>query len=151
MDDYVDGVNCINIYSKAKTWLGRALSNMANTPITGQSPTGEVHVFASVEAWWYWYTTGKKHHHLKGLHGFEAKSAGRQLERVCAVTGGLFREIAVLKLRQHRNIYDAFILNSLVYVHYYDYGGKKIFPPHDITATVWNELYKDILDGRVRI
>jgi len=46
----VDGVTHVNIYSKAKTELGRWLSNFAYAPIriTGHGR------FASIEAYWYW-------------------------------------------------------------------------------------------------
>ena len=96
MSDYFDGINCINIYSKGVTELGRLLSNFARIPIHGNG-----HIFASVEAWWYWYTTGKVHHHLKNLHGFKAKEEGRKLQKVQSVTPEIFRQIAVLKLDQN--------------------------------------------------
>lgn len=149
--NFVDGVNCINIYSKGKTELGRALSNMANIPITGKGVDGTTHVFASVEAWWYWYVTGKKYHQLKILHGFAAKEEGRKLPRVANVTPEMFRQVAITKLQQHESLFWGFINNMLSYAHYYEYGGKIVPPKNDITADVWNAIHADVLNGRLKI
>ena len=142
MSDYFDGINCINIYSKGVTELGRLLSNFARIPIHGNG-----HTFASVEAWWYWYTTGKVHHHLKNLHGFKAKEEGRKLQKVQSVTPEIFRQIAVLKLDQNVWLKEMFKANTLPFVHFYEYGGKVVIPPHDITADAWNSIRISLIKG----
>ena len=73
-----EGVTHINIYSKSKLELGKLLSNFAKTPFT-HPVYGE---FASVEAFWYWLSTGKKHDSLKKLYGYKAKVEGKTFERV---------------------------------------------------------------------
>jgi len=136
---FIDSVNCINIYSNGKTYLGRALSNFARIPIHGNG-----HVFASVEAWWYWFTTGKKHHHLKKLFGYEAKKEGRKFERVYEVTREMFKRIAMDKVNQNPWLINELINSSLPFVHYYEYNGKVVFPEHDITVGVWEEIRKEL-------
>lgn len=149
--EFIDGVNCVNIYSKGRTEIGKALSNMANIPIIGTSKSGETHRFASVEAWWYWFSTGKKYHHLKNLYGFEAKQEGRKYEKVFAVTPEIFREVAIMKLTQNRHLIEPFVFNRLIYVHYYDYGGKKVFPYGDFTASTWNTIRDEVLKGKLKL
>jgi hypothetical protein len=71
----MDGLTHINIYSQAKTALGRALSNFNDNWIT--TLDGD---FASIEAYWYWL--GCQHPDkelLRPLHGAEAKRVGRDL------------------------------------------------------------------------
>ena len=131
----IDGVECINIYSKAKTQLGFCLSNFSPLAIEGGG-----HRFASVEAWWYWYETGKKHNHLKSLSGFAAKKEGRKFEKVQRVTPALFKEIALLKLEQHPALKEALKASTLPLVHYYEFNGKIVWPKVDFTAQVWTEI-----------
>ena len=135
----IDGVECINIYSKAKTQLGFQLSNFSPLAIEGGG-----HRFASVEAWWYWFETGKKHDCLKPLSGFAAKREGRKFEKVQRVTPALFKEIALLKLEQHPALKDALKASTLPLVHYYEFGGKIVWPKRDFTARVWAEIRAEL-------
>jgi hypothetical protein len=130
----IDGIDCINIYSKAKTQLGIWLSNFSPIAITGGG-----HTFASVEAWWYWFETGKKHEGLKILSGFAAKKEGRKFEKVQRVTPGLFKKIALLKLEQHQALKEALKASTLPLVHFYEYNGKTVWPK-DFTAQVCTEI-----------
>lgn len=79
MIDYnKDGIDHINIYSKAKTPLGRFLSNFAYADI--ETEDGD---FNSVEGYWYWLlcndTAGQDKEPLRSLFGFDAKNLGRKL------------------------------------------------------------------------
>jgi len=133
--EYIDGVNCINVYSQAATKLGRDLSNFAAISISG----GE-HTFASVEAWWYWYTTGKKHDQLKTLFGFAAKREGRKHPKVQDVTPALFKKVALLKLEQHPELKERLLASTLPLVHFYIFNGKQVWPKNDFTARIWSEI-----------
>lgn len=126
-----DGVTHINVYSKGKTELGRLLSNFANTPFT----YGDYGKFASVEAFWYYYLTGCKHEYLKSLHGYKAKQEGRKYaqHRVdkCGLTEEhkeVIKEAIRCKLRQNRWIVQMMKESALPFTHYYEYGGKRVYP-----------------------
>lgn len=136
----MDGVAHINIYSKAKTQLGFWLSNFS--PL-GISCGG--HHFASVEAWWYWYETGKKHDCLKSLTGFTAKKEGRKFEKVQRVTPVLFKKVALLKIEQHPALKELLMTSTLPLVHYYEFNGKRTWPTGDFTAQVWSEIRNELL------
>jgi predicted NAD-dependent protein-ADP-ribosyltransferase YbiA (DUF1768 family) len=66
-----DGVNCINVFSRGETELGRQLSNFAHFPFEFE---GEK--FQSVEGWYYWFSRGQEPI-MKFLHGSEAKKSWR--------------------------------------------------------------------------
>lgn len=84
-DPSTDGVDHINVYSRARTKAGKLLSNFAHTPIdlSGEDlPYGINGPFASIEALWYAARLRgepKAVDRLRGLHGFEAKKVGRDL------------------------------------------------------------------------
>lgn len=119
IDPKLDGVEHINIYSKGKTVLGRLLTNFAKTPFT-HALYGE---FVSVEGFWYWLSSGKKHNELRLLHGFKAKEYGKQFETVeCATFQEDVKEAIRCKLRQNRDILKMLIDSNLPLEHYYWYG-----------------------------
>lgn len=138
----VDGINCINIYSNGKTYLGRSLSNFARIPIHGNG-----HIFASLEAWWYWYETGKQHNSLKKLYGFEAKKEGRKFEKVQRVTPELFKRSAIDKINQNPWLKKEIVDSVLPFIHYYEFGGKAVYPKHDFTIAVWEEIRKELKEN----
>lgn len=74
----LDGVTHVNAYSKGNTELGRWLSNFTKAefyhPQYGR--------FTSMEGFWYWCSTGRKHTDLRNLYGYQAKLVGRGLTRV---------------------------------------------------------------------
>lgn len=85
-DSSTDGVDHINIYSRAQTNHGKLLSNFAHTPIMFTADDGLPYditgPFASIEALWYSARLRgepKAVDRLRGLHGFEAKKVGREL------------------------------------------------------------------------
>ena len=127
-----DGITHINVYSKGKTQLGRALSNFAHTPFN-HAIYGE---FASMEGFWYWISTGSKNDSLRRLYGFKAKSEGKQYPRVTIprhVFEGEIIEAAFYKLKDNPDIADMLMESTLPLTHYYAYGspgtGYKVIHP----------------------
>lgn len=115
----LDGVRHINTYSKGRTELGRLLSNFAHTPF--EHPTHGL--FESMEGYWYWCSTGKKHNVLKTLYGFDAKKAGTSFEPI--VTDSFEEDIyngLVAKLTQTPRIVEKLRTTHLPLVHYYAFG-----------------------------
>lgn len=126
-----DGITHINIYSRAKTELGRLLSNFSYSPFVFE-PYG---YFASGEAWWYWYLTGKQHDSLRYLSGFEAKVEGRKYRNDRLDILGLSNDdlevmthMLVLKVVYNPHIASLLQESTLPLVHYYSYADKIIIP-----------------------
>ncbi len=127
-----DGIDHLNIYSKAKTTLGMALSNFAHTPF--EHP--EVGHFESVEGLWYWLT--RQDENLRWLDGNEAKKYGKPLPMVKSYEAGEFRRLVTLgllsKLESHPEIKQALEASTLPLTHYYVYhfgGTEKLVTPKD--------------------
>ena len=145
-----EGVTHINIYSKSKLELGKLLSNFAKTPFT-HPVYGE---FASVEAFWYWLSTGKKHDSLKKLYGYKAKVEGKTFERV---TIDNFKEelIFVLQCKLDQNPFIGKLLSeaTLPIVHYYYYGTieepRVVVPTMNEWITKWWETKRKELQNVV--
>lgn len=146
MADYMwnpeeDGITHINIYSKGATDLGRWLTNFAHVPFT--HPTyGE---FNSIEALWYYASTGFQHEHLRELSGFNAKQVGKKIPKVGIVTDGTedSSEFASIiktgiraKLIANPKMLGALIDTHLPLAHYYVYGGKAVHAGYE-----WIVLY----------
>jgi len=118
-----DGTEHLNVYSKGKTWLGKALSNMSAYGFT--HPTyGE---FASLEGYWYWLATGKCHEALRSLTGYKAKEVGKSFPLV------EYREFKQdfldgmkLRLVQNKVLGDGVRESRLPFLHYFEYGGKVV-------------------------
>lgn len=128
----MDGIDHINIYSKGKTELGRALSNFALTPFKYE-PYGR---FQSVEGFWYWYLTGQKHDQFRNLYGWQAKEEGKKYRNDRVDKEGIRpegREILLeairCKLRQNKHILKLLAASELPFRHYYDYNGKIVELP----------------------
>lgn len=130
-----DGVTHINVYSKALTALGRWLTNFSLSPF--HHP---VHgYFASVEAAWYYGSTGFQHESLRTLHGFQAKQEGRKYEKVDIDPTAFAQFIKTCiraKLIAHPEMLTLLIDSELPLVHYYVYGGKVVPAGYD-----WIMLY----------
>jgi hypothetical protein len=136
-----DGVTHINVYSKGRTWLGRQLSNFAETPFKYDN-----HIFASVEGWWYWRQV--QDDKLLHLHGTEAKSIGRLLVLQSgkipgAPTIGKLLEVYKAKVKYNPSIEKELRKNVLPFDHYYVMrGGKRINTHHQWTGQLWSEVLK---------
>lgn len=126
-----DGVDHINVYSKAKTELGKMLSNFAYSPFFCEDGK-----FNSMEGYWYWLlchnVPQEKRDKLKTLSGYAAKKYGRDLKSKDwpADEKKLFRrkiqDAFDKKLECNPEIAAALIESDLPLVHYYVYGGEKV-------------------------
>lgn len=124
LDPSHDGVFHINVYSKGKTDLGVALSNFSYRPFT-HPVYGDFH---SIEAFWYWLSTGRIYDHLRYLHGAQAKAAGRSYPRVQVVN--FESEIAAainMSITQHPALVQALKASTLPFTHYYKFDGKVVY------------------------
>jgi len=121
IDPNDDGETHLNVYSKARTILGKLLSNFY--PASFLHP--KYGFFASVEAFWYWAKTGKQHDHLRYLWGFEAKKAGNEYPKV---EYDNFREEICeairLKIEQNPVILKQLVESKLPLAHYYCWPAK---------------------------
>lgn len=153
-DPLCDGVTHINVYSKAKTELGRLLSNFAHTPFK-HPRYGH---FSSVEAFWYWLSTGKKNDQLRSLHGYQSKKAGLLIRKQMEESGEAFQEVpnfkaeikkAILcKIEQNEHLRDLLKNSSLPLTHYYIWGNVSSESEYKVTYPVkyaWIHEYIDLV------
>lgn len=122
-----DGIDHINIYSKAKTELGRFLTNFSRSPITTEDG-----YFESIEGYWYWLGTDHKDRDkLRKLSGFKAKQIGRELKALDWQDSDDFKrkicEAITYKIKNSK-YYDEFKQSTLPFCHYYNYHGKIVEP-----------------------
>ena len=138
-----DGVTHINVYSQAKTILGRSLSNFAHTPFTTKDGT-----FQSVESWWYWFKT--KNDVYKNLVGFKAKQFYRANNSEANLSNPSIeelREIYLAKLEQHPEIKEMLLANNLPFAHYYVMSGKKINANEYLwTVQLWQDIKNSFIN-----
>ena len=131
-----DGVTHINIWSKGRTSLGRALSNFAHTPFT--HPT--YGTFHSMEGYWYWVATGMSDNTLRLLYGYRAKQHGKTLPRVKHPDfEALICEGLLAKLNANASLKQALIESSLPLHHYFCYWDKITIPDSGIFQVVFLE------------
>ena len=126
-----DGIDHINVYSKARTELGRKLSNFAYSPFFCEDGK-----FNSMEGYWYWLLAhnepAEKRDKLKTLSGYAAKKYGREIRGKDWPKDeqNLFRrkiqDAFDKKLEYNPEIALALIESDLPLVHYYVYGGEKV-------------------------
>lgn len=135
----IDGIDFINIYSKAETPLGRFLSNWTQCEL--DTRVGE---FESIEGLIFFL--GSFESPLKLAHGYQAKKLGEQLDKGIRLPEELFKEIIVEAMEckivlTDRKIVEAFKDSTLPFVHFYEYGGKRIVP----TKWLWQiEAWEEI-------
>jgi len=122
----LDGIDHINIYSKAKTEIGKILSNFYNFGFNCKDGR-----FCSVEAYWYWLGINEcvEKEQLRKVYGFEAKKLGEELKYHFGkrIEPDFERKILIAiwkKVQCHKNIFIE--TNKLLFEHYYNYGGKII-------------------------
>lgn len=114
-----DGKTHINVYSMGKTELGRRLTNFSKNdldhPVYGW--------FQSMEAFWYWCSTGKKHEAFRPTWGMGAKTMGRPHPKVmypefeADIISGIHA-----KLAKWPDLYTQLMESSLPLTHYYITG-----------------------------
>ena len=121
MEEDIDGIHHINIYSKGKTEIGRWLTNFSEGWIETENGW-----FNSVEAYWYWLTT--LNDNLRPLYGFNAKKLGKESDKLIEVPKEIFREkikkAIDFKLKQKSKEVSQI---NLPLKHYYEYGGKRVY------------------------
>jgi hypothetical protein len=120
----IDGVDCINIYSKGKTDLGKFLSNFTYCFIRTEDG-----FFKSVEGYWYWLSC--KDEKLRDLYGYAAKKYGREIGAKDWIDSDEFQRKITLAIKtkiMNSNYLDEFIRSDLPFVHFYDFGGKIVEP-----------------------
>ena len=125
-----DGIDHINIYSKAQTQLGKFLSNFEYHPIDTEDGK-----FNSIEGYWYWLgCSHSEKDRLRYLSGFSAKKVGRELGCNDWLEGKTFkdkiRKAIDIKINTMPEYYkNRFIKSTLPFTHYYEYGDKVVKIP----------------------
>lgn len=143
IDPTKDGIDHINIYSKAKTELGRFLTNFAHTPIDNKFGH-----FESIEGLWYWL--GTRNDKLRNLYGFLAKKLGRESETITLLPTEEFKSIIKEAIKQKLDnnpiMKTKFIESSLPFKHYYAYGTKVVNAGFDWIPEYFEELRRKLND-----
>lgn len=144
-----DGIDHINIYTKGKTPVGKALTNLS--PYTFMY---EGDRFMSVEGFWYYHKMkilGLPYEHFKTMRGFQAKNAGGKNK--LDLSPDQFEEFKIImiegmkcRLRQNPKLLKLLVDSDLPFKHYYGYGstetGWKIV---ELERHNWQcELYEEI-------
>lgn len=138
-----DGIDHINIYSKSKVELGRALSNFAWSPFK-LAGLGE---FASVEGFWYWLKC--KDDRLRKVWGFEAKRLGREIigsdgAKENPEFKALIKRALVEKVRAHPEIEAMLKESSLPFAHYYVFNGREVAAGFEWIVEAWEEIRRKL-------
>ena len=148
-----DGVDHINIWSRAQTQLGRDLSNFAHLPFAVPG-YGD---FDSMEGYWYWVKTGMQYNALRHLSGFAAKKVGKQLA-VIPMDETRFRELITKgiywKLQCHYFLRSALAWSTLPLTHYYAYGTppneRRNYPESGLFQVIYLEDYREQLKASLK-
>lgn len=142
-DPREDGITHINIYSKAQTTLGRALSNW--TPCTINTSIGQ---FRSIEGLIFYL--GSFDERLRDVFGFKAKQLGEQLDRGIRLPEDIFRRIVTEGMYskiEHLTpeFQKQFKFSKLPFTHYYTYGNKVIdVPKWEWQIKVWEKIREEL-------
>lgn len=138
-----DGVDHINIYSRARTPLGKWLSNF--TTVNVRTRHG---VMSNVEAYWYWLSTGRQCEELRTLGGPAAKTLGKTLSRVEYADFDLCIREALTNKVVLGDHYQEFMDSALPLEHYYWYGEPdncKTVVSRDALSLPWLRHLRDVL------
>lgn len=117
----LDGITHINIYSKGKTTIGRALSNFAYLPTTEA---------ASIEGLWYYLSTNHPDRELLlDMYGAKAKELGRKFKDTDPLETENFQELILKAIKTKYYTHPGLLLlvnnTTLPYEHYYVFGKDK--------------------------
>lgn len=126
MSPDTDGIDHINIYTKGKTALGRALTNLSNYAFIYEGT-----MFQSMEAFWFYHK-----HQMQGLpfeglpmmKGFDAKQFGKKHKQPFDYPVefiDLMKEGMKCRLRQNPKLLRDLVDSHLPLVHYYAYGSSE--------------------------
>lgn len=120
IDPRDDGKTHINLYSKASTRLGQALSHFDSRHPIQHPQWGH---WRTLEGLWYFLGTGCTHHELAQMSGALAKKHGKTLTRVERPSFRAdIRQAQLLKLLQHPQLLKEFTESTLPFTHYYYWG-----------------------------
>lgn len=122
----LDGIDHINVYSKAATKLGLFLSNFAHSPILTKDGK-----FESIEGYWYWLcSSNPRREELRPLYGYAAKKLGRELIQMSSVKPEGFEEDISKAILKKIYSYPEFTRllreSTLPLTHYYVSEGRMI-------------------------
>jgi len=165
LNNGVDGVDYINVYSKGKTKLGQMLSNFYASNFTYKGET-----FASVESFWYWHKMtqmnigyphdfGKRFtvediENVKTKQGYYAKKLFRDIcgkkhkkwntDRFNPTMEEL-KEVYIAKLSDDPKILEELMKNKKPLTHYYDWGAKRTLVHKYLwTVELWIIIAKEL-------
>jgi len=142
-----DGITHINIYTKAKTELGKLLTNLSNISIEVEY-NEKILKFKSLEGWWYFLKIkdlkNKECFELCDLSGFDCKTFGqkelKELEEKQLNNTDFFIDNILKSIRYkifNSKIKDLLKQSSLPFTHYYYYGNENNFKVIDLTPNNW--------------
>lgn len=119
-----DGISHINIYSRGKTELGRFLSNFALSPFIHP----KFGSFNTVEGFWHYLRTGKKHECFRTLSGMDCKKISKQYEKQdCDNFQRYIKEAILLKIESNEKFKLLLKESTLPLTHYYYYGDESSY------------------------
>lgn len=148
LDPEHDGLTHINVYSKAKTPLGKRLSHFSTYPF--EHPTDGR--FDTMEGYWMWLDSGCVHDEFRSMSGFNAKFHGRTVKR--ERKEGFKKKVIVancVKLVTHPTILEEFLQSTLPLVHYYikrNRAGQPYVSPANNSLWVIKSLEKLRAEGK---
>lgn len=137
-DPLLDGEDHLNVWTKAKTRLGRLLTNPADVPVT--HPTyGR---FRTMEGLHFYLKTGMIHEDLRSMNGYEARRFGGTLKTVW--NPNFTEEIKIgikCKIDQHPELKELMEESILPFEHYYVYPTNVVVPK---SSKAFCELLEEI-------
>lgn len=146
-----DGVTHLNLYTRAKTPLGRLGSNFADTPILHPIYGS----FRSLEGLWYFLRFGMREDIFRVISGLDAKRQGKGRKSIWNPYFVKEFKLGILaKVEQHSDLRVMLANSTLPLVHYYYYGdyvkGFKVVKPegHEWQMEFWEELRKRLHEHR---
>lgn len=154
IDPNDDGVTHINMYTGARTQLGRMMTNLADIPIDHP----EYGRFACLEGFYHWLATGMQYNGYRFLNGFAAKRFANQHVKVNV--HNFQSEIAYafkLKVDQTPELKQAIVDSNLPFMHYYVHRSAMhapkvvLQPHHEWQCEVWEDIRTDLKLGQFEV
>jgi hypothetical protein len=110
-----DGLDHIRVHPAGLTALGRAACNAARSRLIHP----EFGQFASLEGYWHWLRSGRRHETLRSVSGHRAVGIGLRYDTVISTD---FRERIIEGLRckfvQNRRLSDLLVLSTIPFLRY---------------------------------
>lgn len=131
-----DGKDHVNIYSRGKTNLGKALSNFAHYVFSFEGIT-----YQSIEGALYYYRTGNTK--LIKLYGSEAKKIGSKSNEKRIESPELLKAWLYAKIFSNPELIALLLNNRLPFSHYYIMFGRKIDAGIEL-PDLWREITDDL-------